>query len=80
MKTVVQFPDIDWINHPTRDKKGHFQYARGYLDLVLEAFTKDLQKRSKVPVLFEGEELAKENEIICAKQAVCHHQNKVNNY
>ena len=71
MKTVVQFPDIDWINHPTRDKKGHYQYARGYLDLVLEAFKEDLQNRSRVPALFEGDELAEERGIICAKQAVC---------
>ena len=33
MKTVVLFPDIDFINHRTHDFKGHFRYARGYQDL-----------------------------------------------
>lgn len=42
MKTVVLFPDIDFINHRTHDFKGHFRYARGYQDLVMDTFKADL--------------------------------------
>ena len=27
MRTVVPFPDIDWINHHTRDFKGHYRFG-----------------------------------------------------
>lgn len=70
MNTVIQFPDIDWINHHTHDYKGHYRYARGYLDLALNSFKADLQGVDKTPTLFEGEEYQAEKGIICAKQMV----------
>lgn len=70
MNTVVQFPDIDWINHHTHDFKGHYRYSRGYLNLTLDGFKKDLQGDDLTPTLFEGEEYQAQKGVICAKQAV----------
>lgn len=40
MKTIVPFPSIDFMNHYTHDFKGHYRYARGYQDLVMDTFQK----------------------------------------
>ena len=70
MKTVVHYPDIDWMNHRTRDFKYHYRYAMGYYDLVLDSFKADLQGEDKTPTFFEGEEYRKANSTVCGKQAV----------
>ena len=70
MKTVVLFPDIDFINHRTHDFKGHFRYARGYQDLVMDTFKADLNGVDRTPHYVEHEEYVKANSIICSPQAV----------
>ena len=59
MRTVVPFPDIDWINHHTRDFKGHYRFGRAYNDLVLDTFKSDLNGEDFTPRVFELDEYRK---------------------
>ncbi len=70
MRTVVPFPDIDWINHHTRDFKGHYRFGRAYNDLVLDTFKSDLNGEDFTPRVFELDEYRKAGSVVCAKQGV----------
>ena len=70
MKSVALFPDIDFMNHYTRDFKGHYRYGRGYQDLIMETFGEDINGKNLTPHYVEHEEFKQANGVICSKQAV----------
>ena len=56
MKTIVPFPSIDFMNHYTHDFKGHYRYARGYQDLVMDTFKADVNGIDLTPHFVENDE------------------------
>ena len=70
MRTVVPFPDIDWINHRTHDFNGHYRFGRAYNDLALDTFKSDLNGEDFTPRVFELDEYRKAGSVVCAKQGV----------